>query len=48
MKKEFIIPDELKSEIIDLLYQVKTHAKGWMRDDAVNIIIKLEDAQKIK
>jgi hypothetical protein len=43
MKKDFTIPNEVASRIIDFLYDVKSDGKGWIRDEAKSIIAKLEE-----
>lgn len=42
MIKDFEVSDELKSKLIDFIYSVSYNARGWMRDEAKELIKQLE------
>lgn len=46
MKKDFNIPPELQSRIIDFLYDVKVESHGWIYREAKDILEKLEKADE--
>jgi hypothetical protein len=43
VQKDFTIPNDLASRIIDFLYDVKSNGRGWIQAEAKSLIAKLEE-----